>query len=181
MKKVLLIIALLSLAISSCKKEAQPTPTQIVCCSSPLEYVNVEVYLVDYDSINYGNLNAQGNLMYNGQNNKHFSTSPYAITKSQGVILDTIYLNVFGNHPQILNMNPSDDIPDFDMNVGFFPTMDSIKINSEEKTVMEVWDSNTLLASFDLGSYGFYNQPVDVNIFSFASLHSVSNKACVRR
>lgn len=150
---------------TSCKKDndlVQPL-TQVQCCDE-LDSVSLEMYLIDFDSVDLGNPNYMTSpWQYH---------SPYAITRCEGVVLDSMSLTVCDSlpHYHILNLNPANTtIPQFSfpfvLTQTMFSDVPNIKINKEKRTLFEIWDLNSSgqpiqLATFPIGQYGFYGEPI---------------------
>jgi hypothetical protein len=148
MKKMLLPMVIMVVLLFSCKRDPMPEPETTVscCCTSEIDSVNVAVYLVDFDTM-IPHVPAAIQV-----NNWHF-INPYVITRSQGVVLDSVGLNII-NYEGVIDTSFS-----FQGMLGFcYPTLiDGLKINSEHETTMEIWSGGIRLAIFYVAKTGFYN------------------------
>jgi hypothetical protein len=148
MKKLLLFhIVILFFLFAGCKKDPMPEEVHVhTSCCNEIDSVNVGVYLVDFDTM-IPHVPAALQI-----NNWHF-VNPYVLTKSEGVTLDSVGLDI-QNHVSSIDTSFS-----FQGMMSFcYPTLiDGLKINKEHETTMEVWSGGIRLATFYVAKTGFYN------------------------
>lgn len=166
MKKLTLLFAILCIAFVSCKKDdVKPIVVKPDCCDNMKEIgtVYVEVHLLDYIITNLG-------TNFDTPNNNHFSSHVYALSKSKGVTLDSIELNLFGNYLDTIQL----------VNTTLFSyccllpnQIDSLKINKFNETTLEIWDSSTKIGSAKVGSYGFYGRASDYDTRVFTTIDPI--------
>ncbi|MCW3083518.1 MAG: hypothetical protein JWP12_884 [Bacteroidetes bacterium] len=170
--KPLTYISLLSiLLLLSCKKET-------VYINAPqtlngIDSVNLDIYLLDYDSIDLGNLSAGGQHVFDYQNTNSFQSS-YGITRCNGTVLDSFALT-YADSTYSLNMNPMDSIPDFSFNNVLTYCMPNIiehvRINRNYTTSLEIWNMDhtghrARLGTFLIGPYGIYGEVTDNAVYA---------------
>jgi hypothetical protein len=164
---------------TSCKKEDNIKPSPAVNHSCPpsdeigLVQTELYVYLMDFTVTNFGS-------NCDSPNDNHFNSTLYALTKSNGVTIDSIPLNLFGNFQDTLDLSSSAD----QFIVTSLPTQvdaGTLKINKLHKTTLEIYDGSTKLGSIAIGMQGFYGDVTDFQSYSFSTLyHSGNNRIMTR-
>jgi hypothetical protein len=161
-----LLTLTIAVILFSCRKETTIIQTQ-AGQTRDIDSVQLEIYLLDYDSIDLGNLSA-GQHVFDYQNTNSFQSS-YGITKCNGVTLDSFALT-YADSTYSLNMNPMDSIPDFSFNNVLTYCMPNIiehvRVNRNQTTSLEIWNRDhtghkVKLGTFLIGPYGIYGEVTD--------------------
>ena len=188
--KKLFLIPVFILSLTSCKKEdIKP----IVCCNTNcdmkgVENVSVEIHLVDYDTTVY--TNELGNVSINNLNDTHFTGDLYALTKSEGVILDSLVLgdNVSNNHFENIYISAPSYEYNFLTTIPCNISSDSIKINKFKRTTLEIYCSGLLMGSALISEGGIGSPSIDMSVNGTPFVNSLfitrlplyEHKICVR-
>ncbi|MCW3101703.1 MAG: hypothetical protein JWO09_143 [Bacteroidetes bacterium] len=158
---------IIAVSLFSCRKETSIVINQVAEVKD-IDSVDLEIYLLDYDSIDLGNVNAAGHHVFNYQNTNNFYSS-YGITRCNGVMLDSFALT-YADSVYSLNMNPVDSTPDFSFNNVLTYCMpniiEDVRINRNHTTSLEIWNTDIIghkvkLATFLVGPYGIYGEVTD--------------------
>mgnify|MGYP001605567825 CR=1 FL=1 len=163
---------------TSCKKEDSVKPSPVITHTCPVEdigYVQTEIliHLMDFHVTDMG-------TNTDTPNDNHFGSTLYALTKSGGVTLDSVPLNVFNNFRDTLDFTTNSD----QFIITSYPTgvdENTLKINKNQRTTLEIYDSGVLLGVCAIGVQGFYGDPLDAQTYSFTTLyHSGNNRIMTR-
>lgn len=148
MKKTLAILAFLAVTLTvSCTKETLVEPAVQSQSCPTVDSVDVAVFLVDY-GVEYRYYPAAP-----ATNTNQF-VNPYVVTKSQGVTLDSVGLDVIATIATIDTTFSFETM----LGGGGYPTeITALKIDKCHETTMEVWSGGTKLAVFYLAKTGFYD------------------------